>query len=80
MINTNYYHGETYEFEHNGQKYSIDLKQMAKDLYDQHGTEKNDMEIYKVDENISLYFTNFHFKIENDEVNYCSLEGYVLLK
>lgn len=80
MINMDYYYGEVLEVEHDGNKYTIDLKQIAKQLYDQYGAEKNDMDIYKVDENVSLYFANFHFDIENDEVKYCNFDGYVLLK
>ncbi len=66
--------------EHNGQKYEIYLKQIAKSLYEQYGTEQTELEIYKVSENISLYFTNFSFDMENDKITYCHFNGYLLIK
>ncbi len=67
-------------FEHHGSAYDIDLIPIAKNLYAQYGNEKADLELYIVDENTALYFDNFNFNIENNEVSYCYFNGYVLLK
>lgn len=66
--------------DYKGQQYNIDLKKIAKILYDQYGNEETELDIYTVDENISLYFTNFSFEIDNSEVSYCHFNGYALLK
>ncbi len=68
------------KIEHNNKQYDIDLKQIAKTLYDKYDTEKSELDIYKVNENIALYFTNFNFTIDNDNVTYCYFSGYVLIK
>jgi len=65
---------------HNNQQYDVDLKQLARDFYSQYGTDKTDMDIYVVNENAALYFTNFSFNIENNEILYCYFNGYALLK
>ena len=65
---------------HNGVQYDIDLKQLAVDLYSQYGTEKTELDIYIVDENTALYITYFYFDINNNDVKYCNLDGYALLK
>ncbi len=68
------------DFEHNGQQYEIDIKQIVKDLYTQYGTENNEMDIYPVNDNIALYYNNFRCDIENDEVASYYYNGYVLVK
>ena len=68
------------KFEHNAVGHNIDLKQIAEDLYAQHGNEKADLELYKIDKNTALYFDSFDFDIENNEVTHCYFYGYVLLK
>lgn len=68
--------------EHNGKFYYVDLKEIAKNLYAQYGTENSELELYKVDENISLYFTrlNFSMDMNNGEIRYCDFGGFVLSK
>ncbi len=68
------------DFEHNGQQYEIDIKQIVKDLYTQYGAENNEMDIYPVNDNIALYYNNFRCDIENDEVTNYYYNGYVLIK
>lgn len=80
MIDTDYYQGDIWEIEHEGKYYSVNLKELAKEIYDQYGVSKNDMDIYEVDENIGLYFQNFSFSIENDIIDYYSFNGYVMIK
>jgi len=67
-------------FEHNGKEHSIDLKQIALKLYSEYGVEGTQTDIYKVDENTALYFNNFSFTMDNEEITYCHYNGYVLLK
>ena len=66
--------------EYNNKSYEIDLKQVAKHLYSQYGTEKYDLDVYVVDENTGLYFTNFSFDIEDGEFSHGYFNGYVLFK
>lgn len=67
-------------FNHNGQQYNIDLKQLAIDFYNQYGIEDEVLDIYIVDENVALCFTDFYFHMQNNKVLYCNASGYALLK
>lgn len=80
MIDSNYYYEDVFEVEHDGKKYSIDLKQISKQLYDQYGEGNKELDLYKVDENVSLYFRNLHITVDNGEITYISFNGYALLK
>ncbi len=66
--------------EHNSQQYEIDLKEIVKSLYTQYGESKNELDVYIVNKNISLYFLHLSADIESGEVVYCYFDGYVLLK
>lgn len=66
--------------ENNGRQFDIDIREVAKNLYAQYGSDCFDIDLYVVNENISLYISHFYFLIENDEITYCYLSGYALLK
>ena len=66
--------------EHNGQQYEINVEELAQELYNQYGANQHEMELYKVNENVSLYFLHFSVELENDVVSYCNFNGYVFLK
>jgi hypothetical protein len=68
------------KIEHNDKQYEIDLKQVAKSLYVKYGNEKSEVDIYIVNDNIALYFTNFSFSIADEEPTNCYFSGYVLIK
>ena len=71
---------DSIRIEHNGQQYDIDLEQLARKLYAQYGDEESQLDIYVVDDNLALYFTNFNISFENDQMGYCNFNGYALLK
>ncbi len=75
-----YTYDDVLKFEHNGQNYRIDLKELGKALYDTYGTSNEELDIYKIDENVSLYFKSLSCEIDGDEVVYCYFDGYALLK
>ena len=80
MIDTSYYYEDVFEVEHDGKKYNIDLKQISKQLYDQYGEGNKELDLYIVDENISLYFSNLQITVDNGEITYIYFDGYALLK
>lgn len=69
-------------FSHNGRDYEIDLTELSKELYDKFRTEHQEIDIYRIDDNVALYFENFYFSIDDDDrtVYHCDLNGYALLK
>ena len=71
---------DSIKIEHNGQQYDIDLEQLARNFYSQYGDEEKQLDIYVVDDNLALYFTNFNVSFENDQMTYCYFNGYALLK
>ncbi len=73
-------HYNIVNIEHNGQSYDIDLKEVARALYTQYGEDKDELDLYVVNDNVALYFSNYHFWIESDEISNCYFNGYVLLK
>ena len=82
MIRVDYYYDEAslLEITHNNQLYSIDVKPIAFDLYSQYGEAPEDLGIVVVDDNIALYLVDFGLYLENEEIDYCNFNGYVLLK
>ena len=80
MISANYYDEDVFEVEYDGKKYSINLKQIGNQLYEEYGESNHEIDLYEVDENTGLYFKDFHITMENDEITYISFNGYVLLK
>ncbi len=75
-----YNNANTIKIEHNDQQYDIDLKEIARSFNTQYGTNKSDINIYVISENVALYFTNFSFEVQNDEILSCYCNGYALLK
>ena len=78
MIENSY--NKVITFEHNGQKREIELIEIAKKLIAQNDSDTNETDLYVIDENTALYFSNFNVHTEYDEVTYCYFEGCVLLK
>lgn len=66
--------------EHNGQQYEINVKELARELYHQYGTSQEEMELYEVNEHVSLYFLHFSVELENEVVSYANFNGYIFLK
>ena len=80
MITAPYHDNYIIKIEHNNQQFQIDIKKIARQLYDEYGTNNELLDIYKVDENTGLYIRNLNSQLENDEIVYCYLNGYVLFK
>ena len=81
MIKTDRYRENVIDIEHNDQKYSINLHNIASELYENYGTEGSDqLELYKVNESVSLFFDYLSFDVIDEEINYISFDGYVLIK
>ncbi len=66
--------------EHNNHQYDINVREIAQELYNQYGENQHEMELYQLNENVALGFEAFHIELENDEIDYCTLNGYALLK
>ncbi len=60
--------------------YDIDVKQIAKNLYDLYGTEKEDLDLYIIDENTALYIESLRFDVRDEEITFYYLKGYALIK
>lgn len=61
-------------------QYNIDIRQIAQNLYDLYGEEKEDLDLYIIDENTALYITRLRIDIRNEEITGGNLSGYVLTK
>ncbi len=66
--------------DHNGQQYTIDVEELAQELYNQYGAGQRELDLYQVNENVALYFDYFSVSLDNKNVSYCSITGYALLK
>ncbi len=67
-------------FEHNGQQYQINVNDIAQELYDQYGESQYELELYQVDENVSLYFSSFTVDTQNGLVYGAYINGVALIK
>lgn len=74
------YYNNIINVKHNDQSYDIDLKEIGRNLYAQYGESEDKLDLYIVNENISLYFSHFGFTIKNDEIFHCYFDGCVFLK
>ena len=74
------YYSEFIELEHKGKTYSINPNDIANKLYKKYGEDSSEVELYKINEDIALYFEWFSFEVRNNEATDSSLEGYFLLK
>ncbi|MDD4688186.1 MAG: DUF4153 domain-containing protein [Eubacteriales bacterium] len=69
------------EVEVDGKKTVIDTKDVFQKLYDKHGKDNNDLDLYIVSDKIALYIKQLSGDISSDnKIEYCYFEGYVLLK
>ena len=68
------------EIEHKGQRYDVDVKALASELYETYGEDHEDIDLYQVNDEIAIYFESFSFDVENDGIDFNYLDGYVLLK
>lgn len=73
------YNENVAEIKYNNTTYQIDLTEIAKQLYAEHGTDNISLDLYVVDENTALYFDHFSFDVEGDTITSCYLDGYVLI-
>ena len=68
------------EIEHKGQRYDVDLKEVARELYETYGKDQEEVDLYQVNGDIALYIESLSFNVENDGIDYNYFDGYVLLK
>ena len=68
------------KIEQNGTIKEIDLKEIARKLYEKYRGDKQDLDLYIVDENTALYISDFYVTVIDDDISRCSLYGYALLK
>ena len=67
-------------FDNNGEQVTINLKEIAKELYTQYGDEQKELDIYMINESIGLYLRSFNFDLVDNEIQYCYFNGYVFIK
>ena len=70
----------SFPFDSENPQYGIDVRQIAKNLYDLYGEEKEDLDLYIIDENTALYIDRFSIDMKDEEITGGSLRGYVLTK
>lgn len=73
-------YGDSIEIEHKGQRYDVDLKKVADELFKTYGEDHEDIDLYQVNDDIALYIESFSFDVENDGIDCNYFDGYVLLK
>ena len=61
-------------------QYNIDIRQISQNLYELYGEEKEDLDLYIIDENTALYIDNLSIDMRDEEITWGSLSGYVLTK
>lgn len=79
MMQVNDYR-DTLTFEHNGKTYELNLCDIAQELYNQYGESQENLEPYKIDDNVSIYFSSLSADLENELVYSTYCEGFALIK
>lgn len=66
---------------YDGTKYEIDIVSIIKEIYDEHGTNSEELPVIELDENHALIVNHLSADYnEMQEINYYYLEGYILKK